>query len=65
MSATLQRSAENDFRVFMGNMGDGPGAFCAVSDEFLPAGEYVVATLIYHEKSGAAKQEQYDLKKRC
>jgi len=56
MSAILRRDGENDFRVFMGNIGDGLGAFCAVTDQFLPAGEYVVATLIYRDKSGASSK---------
>jgi len=65
MSASLSRGSENDFKVFMGNAGEGQGAFCAVDDKFLPPGDYVVATLIYRDQSGAEKQERFDLKERC
>lgn len=65
LSGKLSRGQENDFKVFMGNMGEGQGAFCAVDDKFLPAQDYVVATLVYKDKSGAEKQERFDLKKRC
>ena len=61
----LQRGTENDFKVFMGNVGDGVGAFCSVDNPFLPAGDFVVATLVYREKSGAQRQERFELKKRC
>jgi hypothetical protein len=65
MSASLQRGSENDFKVFVGNRGEGQGAFCAVDDKFLPSHDYVVATLIYKTESGAEKQEKFDLKNRC
>jgi hypothetical protein len=65
MSGSLRRGSENDFKVFMGNLGEGQGAFCAVDDKFLPPGDYVVATLIYKTESGAEKQERFDLKNRC
>jgi hypothetical protein len=65
MSGTLKRSEENDFKVFMGNIGSGRGTFCAVNDKFLPPDDYVVATLVYSDKSGAEKQARFELKKRC
>jgi hypothetical protein len=61
----LKRGRENDFKVFMGNIGDGVGSFCSVDNKFLPADDFVVATLIYREQSGAQRQERFELKKRC
>jgi hypothetical protein len=65
LSGTFNRGAENDFKVFMGNLGEGQGAFCAVDQEFLPKNDYVVATLIYRTESGAEKQDKFELRKRC
>lgn len=65
LSGKFTRGQDNDFKVFMGNLGEGQGAFCAVDDKFLPPQDYVIATLIYKDKSGAEKQEKFDLKKRC
>ena len=65
MSGTLKRGGENDFKVFMGNAGSGRGTFCAVDDKFLPPKEFVVATLIYRDNSGAEKQARFELKQRC
>ena len=65
MSGKFTRGQDNEFKVFMGNLGEGQGAFCAVDDKFLPPRDYVVATLIYKDKSGAEKQERFDLKSRC
>jgi hypothetical protein len=49
----------------MGNLGEGLGAFCAVDQEFLPASDYVVATVIYKTETGAEVREKFDLKDRC
>jgi hypothetical protein len=65
MSDKFTRGQDNDFKVFMGNLGQGQGAFCAVDQEFLPKNDYVVATLIYKTESGAEKQEKFNLKDRC
>jgi hypothetical protein len=65
MSDKFTRGQNNDFKVFMGNLGEGQGAFCAVDQEFLPKSDYVVATLIYQTASGAEKQEKFNLKERC
>jgi len=65
MSSKFTRGQDNDFKVFMGNLGEGQGAFCAVDQEFLPGNDYVVATLIYTTSSGAEKQERFNLKDRC
>jgi hypothetical protein len=65
MPEALKRGTENDFKVFMGNLGDGVGSFCSVDNKFLPADDFVVATLVYREESGAERQERFELKKRC
>ena len=65
MSGSLNRGGETDFKVFMGNLGEGQGAFCAVDQEFLPASDYVVATVIYKTETGAEVREKFDLKDRC
>ena len=51
--------------MFVGNSGDRVGAFAAVDDEFLPKGEYVVATLHYTDGSGKPAHAQFDLRERC
>lgn len=61
----LRRGGSIDFKVFVGNCGDRVGAFAAVDDEFLPAGEFAVATLHYKKKDGKAATAKYELKERC
>jgi len=65
MSGALKRGTENDFNVFLGNIGSGRGTFCAVDNKFLPPKDYVVGTLVYRDGSGAEKQARFDLKHRC
>ena len=65
MSGTLRRNQENDFRVFIGNMGDRPGYFTAVDDKFLPPDDYVVGTLLYADKKGAGQTIRFELRQRC
>lgn len=65
MCTTLQRGGPTDFKVFVGNRGEGQGSFCAVDDKFLPKQDYVIATLIYKDESGKERQEKFDLKSRC
>lgn len=65
MCTTLQRGGQTDFKVFVGNLGEGQGAFCAVDDKFLPRQDYVVATVIYKDASGKERQDKFDLKSRC
>ncbi len=67
MSGTLKRDEANDFKVFVGNMGDRPGTFSCVDDTFLPrdGNHYVVATLIYKDRQGQQREARYDLKQRC
>jgi hypothetical protein len=61
----LKRSGETDFKVFVGSRGDRVGAFTAVDDEFLPAGEFAVATLHYRGVDGKPRTERFELKERC
>ncbi|MEW6306655.1 MAG: hypothetical protein AB1705_24580 [Verrucomicrobiota bacterium] len=65
LSGTLQRTRENDFRVFIGNPGSVAGAFSCVDDKFLPASDYVVATIIYKDTDGKEHRDRFDLKSRC
>ena len=65
MSGSLKMSRENDFKLFMGNPGSGPGTFSCVDDTFLPKADFVFATLIYKDKAGAQHQMKYELRQRC
>jgi hypothetical protein len=65
MSATLRRDRDNEFKVFIGNMGLGPGTFSCVDDKFLPPDDYVVGTLLYEDKSGVRQSLRFDMKRRC
>jgi hypothetical protein len=60
-----QVGSEEDFKVFLGQIGWGPSSFCAFQEHVLPDGEPVVATLIYSDQAGAEHREVYPLKKRC
>jgi hypothetical protein len=62
---TLGRGERNVFKVFVGNRGLGRGTFTAVDDKFLPAGEYVIATLVYRDETGAEKDHASRLAERC
>lgn len=61
----LVRGQDTDFKVFLGNQGDRTGAFAAVDDEFLPAGEFVIATLHYQTRGGEAATQRFELRERC
>lgn len=61
----LRRGGSTDFKVFVGNRGDRVGAFAAVDDEFLPPGEFAVATLHYRGKDGKPRTARFELKERC
>ncbi|MFQ5507352.1 MAG: peroxiredoxin family protein [Planctomycetota bacterium] len=65
MSGQLRAGQDNDFKVFVGNRGDRRGAFSAVDDKFLPAGEYVVATLLFTTRSGKKARVMTKLRERC
>ena len=66
LSGTLPRDAVTDFKVFVGHRGSRRGAFCSSDDNFLPAGEYLLATLIYTSSvDGKRKRYQAKLTERC
>ena len=65
MSGTLQRGQPSHFMVFVGNRGSRTGAFTCVDDQFLPAGEYVLATLLYRDGRGKRQRYQAKLTSRC
>ncbi len=65
MSGELARGASTDFKVFVGNAGDRRGAFSAVDDEFLPAGEVLVATLLWTDRDGEPRETTFALPERC
>ena len=51
--------------VFLGHPGVGPNTFCAVTQEFLPPGVPVLATLIYKDGEGKERRCQSQLRERC
>jgi hypothetical protein len=55
----------DDFKVFLGQIGQGPSSFCAFSEHVLPDGEAVQATLIYADADGKEQREVSPLKQRC
>ena len=65
MATPLQRGGETDVRIFVGQRGDRTGAFSAVDDEFLPAGELLVATLRYRSSDGDERRARFELRQRC
>lgn len=65
MCGTLQRGRTTDFKVFIGNRGSKRGAFACVDQEFLPADEFPVATLIYTDASGKEQRHHVKLTERC
>jgi hypothetical protein len=54
-----------DFKVFLGQPGRGPSTFAAAQEHFLPAGEFVLATLVYRDALGKEKRLVCELKERC
>lgn len=65
MCDVLARGDSTDFKVFVGNRGDRTGAFLCVDDEFLPADEYVQATLIYRDQADKERRVRVKLTERC
>lgn len=65
MSGELQRGQSNEFKVFVGNVGDRRGAFTTVDDKFLPAGEAPTATLLWTDADGKPQQTKWELTERC
>ncbi len=54
-----------DFKVFLGQPGRGPSTFAAAQEHFLPAGEFVLATLVYRDAMGKEKRLVCQLEERC
>jgi hypothetical protein len=65
LSGELARGSSTDFKVFVGNRGDRRGAFSAVDDEFLPADEAPVATLLWTDRDGKRRETPFRLPERC
>jgi hypothetical protein len=65
MSGELTRGGSTDFKVFVGNSGDRRGAFSAVDDEFLPAGEAPLAALLWTDRDGKPRETPFRLPERC
>ena len=65
LSGTLTIGGSTDFKVFVGARGSKQGAFSCGDDEFLPKGEYVLATLVYMTEDGDEKRLQCKLRERC
>jgi hypothetical protein len=61
----LAIGAAEDFKVFLGQPGRGPSTFAAAQEHFLPAGEFVLATLVYRDAMGKEKRLVCELKERC
>ncbi len=55
----------NDFKVFLGQPGQGRSAFCAAKEHILPSGEWVKAILIYRNSLGKEQRLVCELKERC
>jgi len=65
MSDELVAGESKDFKVFVGARGSVRGAFSCGDDEFLPEGEYLLATLIYRDLDGKTQRFQAKLRERC
>jgi hypothetical protein len=61
----LTIDGKDDFKVFLGQIGCGPSSFCAINEHVLPAGEAVLATLVYTSKEGEERHELSLLKEQC
>ena len=65
LSRSLRRGRDNEFRVFVGNRGSVTGAFTCVDDRFLRPDEYVIATLLYKDRTSRERSVRYELRERC
>jgi hypothetical protein len=61
----LAIGGSDDFKVFLGQPGRGKSAFCAAQEHILPAGEGVLATLVYRDGMGKEKRLACELRERC
>lgn len=64
-SGELRIGGADDFKVFLGQQGIGRNSFASFQCHALPAGEPVLATLIYRDASGKEIHLDYKLKERC
>lgn len=64
-SGELTIGGADDFKVFLGQPGQGPRTFFAATEHILPEGEFVRATLIYRDGMGKEQQQICELKERC
>lgn len=65
MKKDLTIGGSADIRVFLGHQGIGKNTFCAVSQEFLPRGVSVHATLIYTDSEGREQRQTNEFSERC
>jgi hypothetical protein len=61
----LPVGGSEDLRVFLGQPGRGRSSFGAAQEHFLPAGEFLRATLIYRDGMGKERRAVCELKERC
>jgi hypothetical protein len=61
----LRVGEADDLKVFLGQPGFGRSSFSAAQEHFLPAGEWVKATLIYRDGMGKEQRAICELKERC
>lgn len=65
LSGELAHGSDSMFKVFVGNRGSTKGTFSTVDDRFLKPDEFVVATLIYKDRTGKERNVRYELRDRC
>lgn len=65
MNRDLTIGSSVDVRVFLGHQGIGKNTFCAVSQEFLPRGVKVLATLVYTDSEGREQRQVNEFPERC
>lgn len=61
----LPIGGQEDFKVFVGQPGEGPNAFWAFQEHVLPDAEGVQATLVYRDAGGKDRRAVCLLKERC
>lgn len=64
-SGKLTIGGTDDFKVFLGQPGRGRSSFAAAQKHFLPAKEWVRATLVYRDGMGKEKEVDCELRERC
>jgi hypothetical protein len=61
----LPVGGSEDFKVFLGQPGQGRSTFCAAQQHILPDKEWVRATLIYRDGMGKEQRLVCELRERC